>query len=96
MADLHEIKCINKSDRYNIHERILSIGGINTNGTSWKLSLTDAIVGIENNKWAFYVNNSSGQKVNVIIAKTATGNKYLRTEADTTEKNNLLELPECN
>jgi len=96
MADLHEIKCINKSDRYNIHERILSIGGIDTEGKRWKLSLADAIVGIENNKWAFYVNNSYGQKVNVIIAKTATGNKYLRTEADTTEKNNLLELPECN
>ncbi|OXG01575.1 uncharacterized protein DUF3892 [Flavobacterium araucananum] len=95
MADLHEIKCINKSDRYNIHERILSIGGIKSDGTRWKLSLTDAIDGIESNKWTFYVNNSSGHKVKVLVAKTTTGNKYLRTEADTTEKNNLLELPEC-
>ncbi|PWB25168.1 DUF3892 domain-containing protein [Flavobacterium sp. HTF] len=95
MATSHEIKCINKSDRYNIHERILRIGGINNNGTIWRLSLAEAIEAIENDKWTFYVNNIYGQKVNVIIAKTSTGNKYLKTEADTTEKNNLLELPEC-
>jgi len=94
MATSHEIKCINKSDRYNIHERILSIGGINNNGTHWKLSLADAIKGIENGEWTFYV-NTYGRKVNVIIAKTTLGNKYLKTEADTTERNNLLELPEC-
>mgnify|MGYP003575549383 CR=1 FL=1 len=95
MADSHEIKCINKSDRYNIHERIKSIGGLNSNGTKWKLSLAEAIEGIESNKWAFYVNNIYGGKVNVVIAKTPLGYKYLKTEADTTEKNNLLELPEC-
>lgn len=95
MATSHEIKCINKSNRYNIHERILSIGGIKHDGTAWKLSLDKAIKGIEDGTWVFYVNNIYGKKVNVIIAKTALGNKYLKTEADTTEKNNLLELPEC-
>ncbi len=95
MATSHEIKCINKSDRYNIHERILSIGGIKNDGTHWKLSLANAIKGIEDGEWTFYVNNINGRKVNVIIAKTVMGNKYLKTEADTTEKNNLLELPEC-
>ncbi|UUF14292.1 MULTISPECIES: DUF3892 domain-containing protein [Flavobacterium] len=95
MADSHEIKCINKSDRYNIHERIQNIGGLNPDGTKWKLTLAEAIQGIENKKWLFYVNNVYGQRVNVIIATTANGNKYLKTEADTTEKNNLLELPEC-
>ena len=65
MATSHEIKCINKSERYNIHERILSIGGISNDGSKWKLSLTDAIEGIENNKWTFYVNN-------VIVSGTST------------------------
>lgn len=95
MADSYEIKCINKSDRDNIHERIQSIGGLKSDGTRWKISLNQAIEGIESKKWSFYVNNISGKKVNVIVAKTSDGNKYLKTEADTTVKNNLLELPEC-
>lgn len=95
MASSLEIKCINKSDRYSVHERILNIGGLHSDGTRWKLSLTQAIKGIEEGILTFFV-NKAGRKVNVIIVKTSLGNKYLKTEADTTETNNLLELPECN
>lgn len=94
MATSHQIKCINKSDRTNIHERILNVGGINGDGTRWKISETEAIKGIENGTWAFYVSNGVS-RVNVIIAKSATGYKYLKTEADNSLTNNLLNLPEC-
>lgn len=94
MATSHQIKCINKSDRTNIHERILNIGGFNTDGTRWKISETEAIKGIENEKWSFYVSNGVS-KVNVIIARSAAGHKYLKTEADNSLTNNLLNLPEC-
>ena len=40
----------------NAHERIKSVGGINTNGTQWKLTLDAAIEGMESGKWRFYVN----------------------------------------
>ena len=95
MATSHEIKCINKSDRYNIHERILRIGGLNNDGTKWGLSLNDAIKGIKDGTWKFYV-SKAGHNVNVVIVETSLGNEYLKTEADTTSTNNLLELPECN
>ena len=42
-----EVTCINKSDRQNPHERILSIGGART-GTRWKFRQIDAIGYIEN------------------------------------------------
>jgi len=93
MATSLEIKCINKSDRYNEHERIVNIGGLHNDGTPWKISLNQAIEGIEKGTLTFYV-NLNRVKVNVIIAEKL-GNKYLKTEADNTEKNNLLELPEC-
>lgn len=94
MASQHEVKCINKSDRYNPHERILFIGGVNPDGTRWKLSQQDAIKGIEEGKWSFYV-TKNGKTVWVIVAVSAQGNKYLKTEADGEQPNNLLSLPEC-
>lgn len=94
MASTHEIKCTNKSDRTNIHERILNVGGVNADGTRWMLSQTNAINGIEVKKWSFYVSKGTN-KVNVIVAKSAAGYKYLKTEADDTTSNNLLSLPEC-
>jgi len=93
MADSVEIKCINKSDRQNAHERIKNVGGINPGGARWKLSEAEAIAGIESNKWSFWT-QGGGQRTDVIIA-TLNGRKYLKTRADTTTKDNLLSLPEC-
>jgi hypothetical protein len=92
MADRIQIQCINKSDRYNPHERILHVGGIH-GGTRWKLSQEDAIAGIESGKWAFYV-TQAGRTVDVIVA-TRLGHKYLKTVADGEQPDNLLSLPEC-
>lgn len=50
-----EIKCINKSARMNPHERILAVGGINPNGSRWRLSQVEAIAGIESGQYAFHV-----------------------------------------
>ena len=90
-----EVKCINKSERYNPHERIINIGGTNADGTRWKLSQPDAIAGIESGKWQFYVSRPKEDTVKVIVAVSPYGNKYLKTEADGDQPNNLLSLPEC-
>lgn len=89
-----QIKCINKSDRDNPHERITHVGGTNQNGTRWKLTQEAAISGIESGKYRFFV-SVNGDKVWVIVAKSRYGNKYLKTEADGEAPNNLLSLPEC-
>lgn len=94
MAQDVRISCINKSDRYNPHERILSVGGTNADGTRWKLSQPEAIRGIKDNKWRFYV-TVNNDKVWVVVARSQYGNEYLKTQADGDQPNNLLSLPEC-
>jgi hypothetical protein len=94
VADQHQITCIRKSDRHNPHERILAVGGINGDRSRWRLSQEEAIAGIEAGRWQFYV-SAGGRSVWVIVAVSPYGHKYLKTEADGREPNNLLSLPEC-
>ena len=94
MAEAVQIQCINKSDRMNPHERILNVGGVDTYGTRWKITQQRAIELVESKSRRFYV-SLYGNSVWVIVAVSRYGNKYLKTEGDGENDNNLLSLPEC-
>lgn len=87
-----QIRCINKLPRNDPHLRIQNVGGVNGDGSPWKLALDRAIQGIEEGKWRFYV-SAGGRSVWVEIAEHE-GHKYLKTEADGYSPDNLLALPE--
>ena len=93
MAEDVQITCIKKANRSDPHERIHGVGGVNQNGARWYLALDEAIAGIEGGKWRFWT-AGAGKSVWVIIA-THKGHKYLKTEADGIQPDNLLSLPDC-
>lgn len=94
MAKRYRISCINKADRNNPNKHITHIGGVDADNKRWKITEEDAIEYIEKGTYEFYV-FAGGSSVNVIIARSSAGHKYLRTVADGEIPDNLLSLPEC-
>lgn len=96
MAMRHEVTCI-VPDGADSDQRIDKIGGrvgaANGNGP-WSLLIDDAIAGIESGQWSFWT-YGGGRAANVVVAQRSNGRKYLKTEADGIEPNNLLALPHC-
>ena len=91
-AKVVQIKCINKRDRPNPHERITHVGGYES--SQWKITQQEAIQYIERGEWNFYV-SAYGKSVWVVVAVSQFGHKYLKTQDDGVMPNNLLSLPEC-
>lgn len=92
-AKTAQITCVCKRDRFNPHERITHVGG--TDPSVWKITQEAAIAHIESGAWKFWVKPKNAASVWVIVAVSRFGNKYLKTESDGDEPNNLLSLPEC-
>ena len=95
MAQQKRISCIKKTDRQAAHERILAVGGVNPDGSRWKESQGDAVSSINTGRCSYYVERPVGHRVEVVVARSASGYEYLKTQADGEQPNNLLSLPEC-
>lgn len=93
MAEYVQIQCVNKRPRHDPHLRISHVGGVNANGTRWRLTEEDAISGARQGRWIFYV-YIRGVRADVVIA-SHDGSPYLKTRADGLHPDNLLALPEC-
>ena len=90
----NQIDCIEKQDRDDPSEAIVSIGGRNADGGRWKISQKDAIRRIKSGENSFFV-STNGRRANVIVAISRFGNEYIKTENDDYEPNNLLNLQSC-
>ena len=93
MSTTVEIRCINKSDQVNPYERILNVGGVNADGTRWKLSQTEAIHCIVEDTYLFYVRQED--RIIYVVIANQSGWKYLKTTTDGDQPDHLLSLPEC-
>ena len=97
MPERLEITCVNRQYRLNAHERITHIGGVVGAGGSggvWRITQQRAIAGIESGEWSFYISRA-GSTVEVVVAESQGGHKYLKTAADGEQPNNLVSLADC-
>jgi len=94
MTETHQVLFLLKTRYQNPHDRISHIGGLNSDGTNWNLTLARAVDAIERSKWKFYLMRN-GTSFDLIVATTRLGNKYLKTTADRQQPIGLLALPAC-
>jgi hypothetical protein len=95
MPARYRFHSIQRSDRLNHDRRIRILGGTNPDGSRWKISEETAIAGIEDGRWSFFITQGA-REIDVIVAVSRYGNKYLKTAEDEgANPDRLLTLPEC-
>lgn len=86
-----QVTC-HKPDNADRDRRLQGLGGPSAGG--WYRDIDFLIQGIESGAYDLWTVAPTGQSVWVIV-DARNGRKYLKTEADGVEPNNLLALPHC-
>ncbi len=81
---------VQKAYSHDPHERIDTIGGVNSDKTRWRMTQDQAISAIESRQTEFYV-AANDRTVKIVVA-THAGQKYLKSEREKTHPDDLLSL----
>ena len=95
MARYLRIRSTVKTARTDAHQRIEAICGLTPEGSHWTLTHEDAISQVENRACAFYIERPRDKRYDVNVAIDARAHKYLKTDADRDQPDQLLFLPDC-
>lgn len=84
------VTSIQKAYSHDPHERIDTIGGVNSDKSLWSMSQEDAIAAIESRRTEFFV--TTGGSIVRLVVVTHAGQKYLQSEREKTHPDDLLIL----
>lgn len=88
MAGTFQVTC-HKPDNADKDRRLQGLG----NG--WYRDIDTLIHNIEHENEKYWTIAPTGESVWIVVRQRPSGRKYLKTEADGVEPNNLLALPYC-
>ena len=94
MSTWHEITCVTRTSHADPALQITHVGGPNPKGRGWRLTLDEAIEGMLSGRWAFFVMKGP-QRLNLIVAVSHQGYRYIKSENDNSVPETLLKLPDC-
>ena len=84
------VTSVHKAYSHDPHERIDTIGGVNSDKTLWSMSQEDAIAAIESRRTEFFV--TTREQVVKLVVVTHGGQKYLQSEREKTHPDDLLSM----
>ena len=88
-----QITCITKPDPHNSHEAITHVGGVGASGTGFYITRQECAGDIVNRQNTYFVR--VGQNRIGVEAYQRHSVWYIKTRPDHTQKDNLLNLPQC-
>ena len=88
-----QITCITKPDPHNSHEAITHVGGVRANGAGFYITRQECAGDIVNRQDTYFVR--VGQNRIGVEAYQRHSVWYIKTRPDHTQKDNLLNLPQC-
>jgi hypothetical protein len=87
----NQITHIRKPNVNSSHEHITDVKGTNSNGT-FQYTVPQVVAYLKQG-YQFHVHRA-GRTIPVTHQKSAAGNEYIKTQPDSTLKDNLLSLPQ--
>jgi Protein of unknown function (DUF3892) len=89
----NRITHIRKPDVNSSHQHITHIKGTRPDGLTFESTVAVVVANLKTGDYSYYVQRD-GRTINVTHQKSMAGNEYIKTEPDSTQKDNLLSLPQ--
>ncbi len=87
------ITCITKPNPHSPLEHITNVGGTRANGTRFYITREECAGDIDRRRDSYYV--QVGADTVMVETYTLHGQRFIKTKADRTQRDNLLSLPQC-
>lgn len=90
---MNRITHIRKPNTNSTVDHITDVKGVTDDGRNFEITVPKVIEYLKTGQYVFYVQVGQ-RRINVTYQKSASGREYIKTEPDSTTRDNLLSLPQ--